>query len=333
MVLRWHHADGTPLHAYGRQMQDQAIANVTPEAKLVVRWEPVEVRMGDGSTVVLKRPVFGVDRLAYGELPSDVRLAPRVAPAVFGLGLIENVDAAMVVAWADPSDRNSDGISGRAIWTNGNLGKFGWKSQVAALRGQVVAAAIEDIGISTDEFPRQNCTSAQAGCAAATHGGEPEMGPRDVDRLTRYLAFLGVPPRRSPTSAAVARGSALFGDFGCAACHRPMLRTVADAQPDWLANQTFFAYTDLLVHDLGAALSDPQMSHIEYAREWRTAPLWGLGLIRAVNGHQQLLHDGRADGVAEAILWHGGEGLPAREKFRWANQSERDDLVAFVNDL
>jgi CxxC motif-containing protein (DUF1111 family) len=333
MVLRWQHVDGKILAAYGRQLQDRAIAGVPAEGALAIRWEPVAVRFGDGTVATLRRPIFDVTDLAFGELPTSVRFMPRVAPAVFGLGLLEHVDEAMLREWDDPADVDRDGISGRAVNVNGELGKFGWKAQTPSLREQAVSAASEDIGLTSDDKPGENCPEIQVQCRSAEHGGKPEIPNRDIERLTRYLMFLGVPPRRQPTAPAVIRGAEFFDDFGCARCHRPQLRTNKLAQPSWLADQTFSAYTDLLVHDMGPALSDPRMSHLESAREWRTAPLWGIGLIETVNGHQQLLHDGRANGVAEAILWHGGEATASRERFRLAPKQDRDDLVAFVNDL
>lgn len=333
MVVRWHHSNGLPLAIYGEQLQPQAITGVPAEASFSVRWASMSVTMGDGSVVLLRRPVVDIKDLGHGPLPDDARISPRVAPVVFGLGLLEAVPERQILAWADPGDINGDGISGRGSWRAGRLGRFGWKAETATLRAQAAKAALQDMGLSTPEHPDQNCPPVQRICRRQTSGGSPEIDSRSIDKLELYLRFLGVPPRRQPRSEDVLRGGRLFVEYGCAACHRPSLRTARDASPDWLADQTFNAYTDLLLHDMGPLLSDPRASDREDGLEWRTAPLWGVGLIPVVNGHQQLLHDGRASGVAEAILWHGGEAHAAREAFRMAAKSDRDALVAFVNDL
>ena len=243
------------------------------------------------------------------------------------------------MAQADPDDANGDGISGRAnrVWNpvtqKEELGRFGWKANVASLLQQSAGAANGDIGLTSRWFPEQNCTAAQVACKAATHGDEPELSDAFLTKLVFYLQTLAVPARRDSDSPAVARGEQLFADAGCGACHSPRLRTAEQAQPALLANQTFAPYTDLLLHDLGEGLADGRPDFQADGREWRTAPLWSLGLVPHVNGHSLYLHDGRARSLEEAILWHGGEAAAAQQAFRAAPRDHREALIAFLESI
>jgi CxxC motif-containing protein (DUF1111 family) len=254
------------------------------------------------------------------------------------VGLLEAVSDAEILSREDPKDADGDGISGRAnrvldlITGREAIGRFGWKAGQPTLRQQNAAAFLGDLGITTSLFPQQNCPPEQAACRSAVSGGEPEAEDKILDRVTTYTQLLAVPERRDFDAPSVKAGEELFHKARCQACHVPSLVTGDHTLPE-LAHQRIFPYTDLLLHDLGPALADHRHEAKAGGREWKTPPLWGLGLVRLVNKHQNLLHDGRARGVAEAILWHGGEAEASKEAFRKMNHQERAALVDFVNSL
>jgi CxxC motif-containing protein (DUF1111 family) len=345
MLIRWSvpgrglHGEPRPVPGYGGQLNDRAIVGIAPEARLQIRWVESTHSYPDGESYSLRAPRFSFHKPAYGPLPESMQVSARVAPAVIGMGLIGALDEASILANADPYDRDGDGVSGKANWVydpqlrRSALGRFGWKAGVSSLMVQNASAASGDIGLTSSLFPQENCPTRQHLCRQQSSGGEPELSDAFLSKLTQYLQFLGVPARRASADAGVAHGDALFTQFGCAACHRPEFTTPADVEPPLLANQTFRPYSDFLLHDLGKGLADDRAEFRANGREWRTAPLWGVGLFPVVNDHQFLLHDGRARGVAEAILWHGGEASRARQAFANATRADRERLVAFVNSL
>jgi CxxC motif-containing protein (DUF1111 family) len=273
-------------------------------------------------------------------------LSPRVAPQMIGLGLLEAIPEAEIRAGADPDDANHDGISGRTneVWSTAYdkvmLGRFGWKAGMPTIHDQSASAAAGDIGLSSSLVPKPSgdCTPAETQCMKAPNGNSDMSGGYEIgDELMALVAFysqnLAVPARRKPKDADVLLGKALFKSSGCAACHRPSFTTgTVDGQPQ-LSNQRIWPYTDLLLHDMGEGLADGRPEGEASGREWRTAPLWGVGLTAVVSGHTFLLHDGRARNVEEAILWHGGEAQPARDAYAKLTPSERQALLAFVNSL
>ena len=194
-------------------------------------------------------------------------------------------------------------------------------------------AFLEDIGITSPVHREQNCPPPQRTCAAAVEGGRPELDAAKLDQVSFYCQTLGVPARRDLDDPLVAAGEARFESLGCAACHRPALRTGSTHPITALREQPIHPYTDLLLHDMGPALADGRPDGAASGSEWRTAPLWGIGLQDTVNGHTRLLHDGRARDLAEAILWHGGEAQKAREGFRQLRRLERAELLAFLESL
>jgi CxxC motif-containing protein (DUF1111 family) len=257
---------------------------------------------------------------------------------VFGVGLLEAVPAAEVEAAADPDDRDHDGISGRANHVidpeTGQLalGRFGWKANVASVKAQNAGAFAGDIGITSSVKPDQPCTGAQATCLAQPSGGDPEVSDRKLDQVTFYTRTLAVPARRHAGDPRTRDGQRTFDRIGCESCHTAQL-TTGDSDLPSLAHQTIRPYTDLLVHDLGPGLADDRPDGEASGREWRTAPLWGIGLVETVNGHTRFLHDGRARNLLEAILWHGGEAEDARDAFAKLSKQDRDDLLAFLASL
>jgi CxxC motif-containing protein (DUF1111 family) len=333
------HGGPNPHPRYGDQINDRAIPGVAAEARVRVSYRELPGTYPDGTTYSLRAPSYRIVDAAFGEFGDDLRISPRVAPHVLGMGLLEAVTEADVLARVDPDDRDGDGISGRAnrVWDpsvqSTSLGRFGWKANAASVLQQSAAAAAGDIGLSSRWFPLQNCAAGQHACTAAVNGGEPELGDEFMQKLVFYLQTLAVPARRNVADAKVVQGAALFDTAGCAGCHVPALRTAAVTDPALLAGQEFAPYTDLLLHDMGDGLADGRDDFLASGREWRTAPLWGLGLVPTVNDHSLYLHDGRARSLEEAILWHGGEAERAQRAFMALSGEQREMLLAFLASL
>jgi CxxC motif-containing protein (DUF1111 family) len=332
-------ADGgtSPEPVYGDQLQDRAINGVPAEGTIVITSEEIAGTYADGTAFTLQQPTYTIVDLGYGPLAEGTMLSPRIAPAVFGVGLLEAVPEDVILAAADPDDANGDGISGRvnvAIDAEGNevVGRFGWKAAVATVQQQNAAAFHGDIGITTPLITEESCTAQQTACAAAPDGGVPEVDEQKLDRVTFYTRSLAVPARRDTADADTAAGERTFTTLGCASCHTPSLTTGDSDLPD-LANQTIRPYTDLLLHDMGEGLADGRPDGEATGSEWRTAPLWGIGLVDEVNGHTRFLHDGRARNLEEAILWHGGEAQSARDGFVALPAADRRLLVRFLESL
>lgn len=322
--------------AYGLQLQDRAIAGVPHEGRALIRWVEEQGEYGDGTSFTLRRPEIRFTGLAFGPL-AGARTSLRIAPPVFGTGLLQAIPEAAIRAAADPDDRDRDGISGRVQEIPGPvdqalLGRFGWKAGQPDLAHQSGNAFFEDMGLSTRLFPDQNCPAVQTACRAAPDGGSPEVSDEQLDTVADYVAALAVPARRNVEDPEVLRGGRLFGQIGCAACHTPTHRT-GEAPDPARANQVIHPYTDLLLHDMGEGLADGRGEYRASGREWRTPPLWGIGLTETVNGNGFYLHDGRARSLAEAILWHGGEAESAREAFRTLPAADRAALLAFLRSL
>lgn len=327
-----------PEPHYGGQLNQAAVLGVPAEGRVVVSYEEIAGAYPDGDPYGLRQPRYTFADLAFGPLDAATMVSPRTAPFLIGLGLLEAVDEAMVLAAADPDDRDGDGISGRAnvVWdaraAATALGRFGWKANVPTLEQQNAGAFVGDIGITSPLFPGQNCTAIQTDCLAAPSGGEPELDQDKLDAVTFYSRYLAVPARRDVQDPVVRRGETLFAEIGCTACHTPTLTTGVAAETP-LAGQRIHPYTDLLLHDMGEGLADDRPDFLADGREWRTPPLWGLGLIATVNRHTFLLHDGRARDAAEAILWHGGEAADAAERFRDLARDDRAALLRFLDSL
>ena len=329
---------GTPIPDpnYGVQLQDQAIAGHAPEGRFVVLYEELEGTYADGESYTLLRPRYLIAELAYGELHPQAQISPRIAPAVFGIGLLEAIAESDLEALADPDDLDGDGVSGRIsrVWDiageTWTVGRLGWKASAPSGLQQAAEAFRLDIGITSSLFPDQPCTDAQPDCAAAPDGGRPEAGDDLLGHVVFYSQTLAAPAARDYEDRE--HGAELFFAAGCQRCHTPRF-TTAEHPIAALSGQTIFPYTDLLLHDLGEGLSDHRAVGSASGSEWRTAPLWGLGLIETVNGRTRFLHDGRARTIAEAILWHGGEAEQSKEAFRTMSKEDREALIAFLESL
>jgi CxxC motif-containing protein (DUF1111 family) len=328
----------SPHPVYGGQISEDAILGVAPEGRTKVSYETIAGKYAGGELFELQKPSYEISQLASGPLGEGVMMSARVAPQVIGLGLLEAVPDETLAARSDPDDKDGDGISGRANRipdpSTGKyvIGRFGWKANEPTLETQNAGAAFGDIGLTNPLHENENCAPAQADCLAAKKAPEIDLSRKFLDKLTLYTRLLAVPAQRNPADPQVVKGGQLFMQFGCAACHAPTLKTGAAVLPE-LENQTFHPFTDLLLHDMGEGLADNRPDFEATGSEWRTPPLWGLGLVETVNGHDRLLHDGRARGFAEAVLWHGGEAEAAKGAFRNARKMERDALVAFLLSL
>ena len=327
-----------PDPVYGGQLQDRAILTVPPEGRFWINYREMTGKYEDGTPYTLLQPEYSFAELPFGPTHPDLLISPRIAPAVFGGGLLEAIPDADILALADPDDANADGISGRAnmVWSvrdeDTRLGRFGWKANVPTLEQQIAGAFHGDIGITSPLFPAENCPAGQFDCQAALNGGAPELPQDRLDKITFYNQTLAVPAMRDVDDPQVRDGARLFLEAGCAACHTPSHTTGQHPVPA-VSGQVIFPYTDLLLHDMGEGLADGRPDFLANGREWRTPPLWGIGLIENVNNHTRLLHDGRARNIAEAILWHDGEGLAAREEFRKMSREEREALLRFLESL
>jgi CxxC motif-containing protein (DUF1111 family) len=324
---------------YGAQLQDMANPGTAPEGKVRVSYSTQLVGFADGQQVELRTPSLEISQLGYGALHPDTLFSARIAPPMIGLGLLEAIPEAAILANADPDDRNGDGISGRAnqVWDREQqrtaLGRFGWKAGQPTLNQQNADAFANDMGLTTTLIAQDNCTAVQTDCRNAPHGGEPEVSDNILASVLFYTRNLGVPARRGANTAQVLAGKNLFHQAGCQGCHTPQFITAADAAEPELANQTIRPYSDLLLHDMGEGLADNRPEFLASGQEWRTPPLWGIGLTETVNGHSQFLHDGRARNLLEAILWHGGEAEAAKQQVLTFNADERAALLAFLNSL
>lgn len=336
----------SPDPVYGTQMQDFGLPGHPAEYRLDVTYEEVPVELSDGETVQLRRPTYEAADLGYGPLHPEAMLSPRVAPQMIGLGLLEAIPVEDILAREDPSDSDGDGISGRAaivmssMYNTPMLGRFGYKGGKPTVREQSAAAFAGDIGISSPLSPDGwgECTAAQVECREAIHGGDPEQGGFEIDAagldlVTFYSQNLAVPMRRNVDDPEVLRGKQMFYDIGCTSCHTPKYVTHRlEDQPEQ-SFQLIWPYTDLLLHDMGEGLADNRPEGRATGREWKTPPLWGVGMTETVSDHTYFLHDGRARSLLEAVLWHGGEAEPQRDAVIAMPKPDRDALIAFLESL
>ncbi len=327
-----------PVPIYGSQLQTSAIPGMQPEANLLVEWVEIEQTLADGTQVSLRQPEYLIKNPNYGPLPADLLISPRVAPPMIGLGLLESISEASILAAEDPDDSNDDGISGRAnqVWDRiagrTALGRFGLKAAEVSIMQQSMAAFAGDMGLSSSIAPDTDCTAEQQ-CERFPDGGTPEVSDKIAGLINFYAMSLAVPARRDMDNPQVQSGAQLFNSIGCAACHTPRQQTGERAERPDLSNQTIWPYTDLLLHDMGAALADGRSEFLADGNEWRTAPLWGIGLTQQINPRAGFLHDGRARTLEEAILWHAGEAESAANQYRQLPLALRESMLAFLNSL
>lgn len=334
-----------PEPTYGTQLQDSSVASVPAEYRLQIDYTETEVALSGGETAHLRVPTYTAADLGYGPLHPEAMLSPRVAPQMIGLGLLEAIPAADILALADPDDADGNGISGRAnmVWSKEfetpMLGRFGLKAGNPTVMQQSAGAFAGDIGISNPLFPmpQGECTDLQADCLAAPHGdGDDrvfEIDQAALDLTVFYSRNLGVPARRDVADADVLRGKQVFYETGCTGCHQPSFVTHRLKDRPEQSFQLIWPYTDMLLHDMGPGLADNRPEARATGTEWRTPPLWGIGLTEQVSGHTYFLHDGRARTLLEAVLWHGGEAQAQRDAVVALPPADRAALIRFLESL
>ncbi len=334
-----------PEPTYGGQMQNFAVTGLPAEARLRIDWEEITVDLNGGEQVRLRKPHYRIVDLGYGPMRKDVMISPRIAPRMIGMGLLESVHEADILANAERRD-DPDGVRGKARRVRDahtgevTLGRFGWKAGQPTVEQQSARAFADDMGLSTPLHPGHwgECTPRQKRCLDMPHGAQPQFGPVEVpqdlmDFVTFYSNHLAVPARRDIDDPQVLAGKQLFHEARCTACHVPKFVTRRDAALPELRFQLIWPYTDLLLHDMGDGLADNRPEGNANGREWRTPPLWGIGLAHTVNERSSFLHDGRARSVLEAILWHDGEARAARSRVVAMTPAQRADLLRFIESL
>lgn len=323
-----------PHPVYGEQFDSRSVEGKVPEGRVEVSYDEVRGEFATGESYALLRPHYRFKELSQGPLGDETLVSPRVSPATFGLGLLEAIPEETLLAREDPEDRDHDGISGRmnqvldVVDGKVKSGRFGWKGNQPSLRQQIAHALVADMGLTTQLYRQEQ------GHAEGTDSREPEVTPEQLERLFFYTRLVAVPKRRDWDAPPVLRGKAVFRAIGCSGCHLSNALETGDV-PDYpeLSHQKIYPYTDLLLHDLGEGLADGRPDGLATGREWRTPPLWGIGLVEAVNGHTRLLHDGRARDLEEAVLWHAGEAAAAQERYVRLTREDRQALLAFLKSL
>ncbi|BBB24662.1 thiol oxidoreductase [Amphritea japonica ATCC BAA-1530] len=335
-----------PEPVYGGQLQNFSINGLSEEGHMHISYTEKTVNMADGTEIRLRKPEYTVSELNFGPLHPDVMLSPRVAPHMLGLLLLEAIPESDILSLSDPDDTDGDGISGRPnrVWDMFSeqqaLGRFGWKAGNPTVIQQTVSALSNDIGIATPYMPSSSgdCTSAQITCLSQPNGNTPlqentEASSIVVEQLVIYTGNLGPPARPDALKPEVLRGKRVFQRIGCHKCHQPSFQTAYRPDLAEQSAQLIWPYSDLLLHDMGEGLADHRPEYLASGREWRTPPLWGIGLTETVSGHSNFLHDGRARNLLEAILWHGGEAEASRQQVINLTSSERHALITFLNSL
>jgi len=326
-----------PEPTYGGQLQTSSILSTTTEGSFHITHTNIVVNYPDGTIITLKKPIYHFNNLAYGELDASFEFSPRIAPQMIGLGLLDAITDETLIGFSDEFDANHDGISGKVnrVWNvqtqSFTIGRFGMKANQPNVKQQVASAFSSDLGLTTSLFPNNNCPTG-VDCNSFTHGGNPEVIDKTLERVSVFSSVLSVPARRNHDKQEILQGKKIFNKLNCTACHIPKIQT----GPHYItavANQTIRPYTDLLLHDMGEQLADNRPDFDATGNEWRTPPLWGIGLIETVNNHTNLLHDGRARNIEEAILWHGGEAEASKIEFMNLKKHDRIKLINFIKSL
>ena len=345
-ALRSSRISSFPDPVYGGQLQNFSIQGVPAEGDITIHYTTRTVELSGGEIVELREPTYEISNLKYGPFHDDVMISPRVAPPVIGMGLLEAIPEVDILAHVDVDDLDENGISGKPNWVWSDefnkvmLGRFGWKAGQPTISQQAAGAFLGDIGISTPLYSKVygDCTSAQVKCRNAPHGDSPagdgiEADTQMFDLVNFYTRNLAVPARRNVDDSQVLNGKRLFYESNCIACHVPKYVTARETIGPEQSFQLIWPYSDMLLHDMGEGLADNSSEGAANGREWRTPPLWGIGLTETVSGHTLFLHDGRARNLLEAIIWHGGEAEESKNRVVNMTKDERQALLAFLGSL
>jgi len=369
-----------PHPVYGEQLASDAVPGVPAEGKVRVDWEMSSVMLADGTSISLRKPKLTYVDLGYGPIGDEARTSLRNAQPMFGLGLLEAVPDAAILAracspnsesnsakrtrsdsiyWSMFSSENRPHFSGTCsnaardlaelgIHGHANrvfdrktqtmvLGRFGQKANQPSLEQQVAHAFSQDLGVTSALYPAENCTAVETACLAVKDAKTPELQDKQMAVLLAYLRGLAVPLHRAPKdadeAAVIAEGATLFKDIGCSACHLETLPITPGVPGLPPKVSSIHAYTDLLLHDMGEGLADGRRDFAASGQDWRTPPLWGLGLAASISETPNFLHDGRAKSPLEAILWHGGEAALVAHRFEALSRSKRAALLRFLDTL
>ncbi|MFA5329017.1 MAG: di-heme oxidoredictase family protein [Prolixibacteraceae bacterium] len=329
------HGGSAPVPGYGTQLQHQSIYGYQPEALMAVTYEEQNISLADGKLVSLRKPTYSIGS-PYTSLPGNVLVSPRIGMPVFGLGLLEAIPENSILANADPDDTDGDGISGKAnyVWdlVSGTvkLGRFGWKAGTPSVLVQTAGAYNEDMGLTNYLKPVESSSGQTNGDPNSV---SPEVSCDELENVTFYALTLGVPAGRDFDDQEVIAGHQIFEQINCSSCHVATFTTGDyDGIPE-ISKQKIYPYTDMLLHDMGDELANNRPEFLANGNEWKTRPLWGIGLTALTSGHTSFLHDDRARNLTEAILWHGGEAEDSREDFRKLSTKDREVLLRFLESL
>lgn len=324
---------------YGGQFNHKAIVSQKAEGNVNIIFQEKTFQYPDGNSYTLRTPTYQFTNLNYGEMKNTL-FSPRIAPPMTGLGLLESIDEQTLDNFTDENDTNNDGISGKRniVWDDvlqkKVKGRFGWKANQPNIKQQTASAFNGDIGITSSVFSIENYgLNQKAFFENIPNGGNPEITDEQLENVIFYIKSLAVPAQRNPKNATILEGKKLFTTINCNGCHVTEIKTGNTATPTQLANQTIRPYSDLLIHDMGDDLADNRPDFEANGKEWRTPPLWGIGLQKTVNKHTFMLHDGRARNIEEAILWHGGEAEKSKDKFKNLTKANREKLLQFIESL
>ncbi|MGB4811268.1 MAG: di-heme oxidoredictase family protein [Methylophilaceae bacterium] len=332
------HGGPLPHPAYGDQLNEHGAPGVLGEGQAQVTYHEQIVKLNGGEQVSLRSPKFTFVELAYGSLPLNIMVSPRIASPLYGLGLLESVPESTILALA--AQTKPDGIKGRVnrVWdvTQGKtvVGRFGWKANMPNLRQQITGAFVGDMGITSSLFQQENCTPIQTECRQSLSAGNPELSNEQLDQIEFYHLALAPPQSRKLTQeASLQRGAIMFKQAQCSSCHIPVLHTGEFPRFPAISNRTIAPYTDLLLHDMGDQLTDSRPDFLATGSEWRTPPLWGIGLAKKIEPNAGFLHDGRARTLLEAIIWHGGEATVSANTVKSMTSADRQSLLRFLESL
>jgi CxxC motif-containing protein (DUF1111 family) len=311
--------EGDPV--YGRVFNPIALDGVPPEGEVVIHFVSRQGHYPDGSTWSLRVPHYELTQLHYGPLAEGTIIKPRLAPALFGAGLLDAVKP------EDGEERPADTDADPP-----GTGRFGWQATAASVRDQTARAFAREMGLTSADIPSDDCTPTETACLQQPNGGSPEVSADLFNAVSSFQHWLAVPASPTPHPDA-AHGDQTFAELGCVACHRPHWPvTLTDAGGTPYA-ATITPYTDLRLHNLGPGLADETITGKKILSRWRTAPLWGLGYRMSLERFPTFLHDGRARSAEEAILWHDGAAAGAREKFEHLTADRRKAFLRWLETL